>query len=74
MPLDEVLQTVQAKEMLGRSLGKIQAFSDMISELDGVKDTPAGERADGTGARKRAGTRKPCGWTDPTRQKAVSTT
>lgn len=39
MPLNEVLQTVQAKEVLGRSLGKIQAFSDMIGELDAVKDT-----------------------------------
>lgn len=39
MPLNEVLQTVQAKEVLGRALGKIQAFSDMIGELDAVKDT-----------------------------------
>lgn len=39
MPLHEVLQTVQAKEVLGRSFSKIQAFSDMIGELDAVKDT-----------------------------------
>lgn len=39
MPLPEVLQTVQAKEVLGRAFGKIQAFSDMIQELARVKDT-----------------------------------
>lgn len=39
MTLPEVLQTVQAKEVLGRAFGKIQAFSDMIQELARVKDT-----------------------------------
>ena len=35
MTLPEVLQTVQAQEVLGRAFGKIQAFSDMIQELPG---------------------------------------
>ena len=39
MTLPEVLQTVQAQEVLGRAFGKIQAFSDMIQELARVKDT-----------------------------------
>lgn len=39
MTLPEVLQTVQAQEVLGRAFGKIQAFSDMIQELERVKDT-----------------------------------
>lgn len=39
MPLPEVLRTVQAQEVLGRSLGKIQAFSQMMEELARVKDT-----------------------------------
>ena len=40
MTLPEVLQTVQAKEVLGgRAYAKIQAFSDMIQELARVKDT-----------------------------------
>lgn len=39
MTLPEVLQTVQAQEVLGRAFGKIQAFSDMIQKLARVKDT-----------------------------------
>ena len=39
MTLPEVLQTVQARELLGRAFPKIQAFSDMIQELARVKDT-----------------------------------